>query len=233
MAPNAMIEVTGVERTYAMPGGQSCHALRGLTLTLARGEYVAVLGKSGSGKSTLLNLVAGLDRPTRGSVHVAGEDLSRLGENAMAAWRGAHLGVVFQFFQLLPTLTVSENLMLAMELVGRVPPRERLARSLALLDEVGLASEARKLPSTLSGGQQQRAAIARALANDPPLLIADEPTGNLDSETAADLARLFERLASEGKTLLVVTHDPALARDAHRVVRLRDGNVLEENAVAA
>ena len=229
----AMIEVRDVERTYAMPGGQSYPALRGITLTLARGEYVAVLGKSGSGKSTLLNLVAGLDRPTRGSVHVAGEDLSRLGENAIAAWRGANLGVVFQFFQLLPTLTVSENLMLAMELVGRVPPRERLARSLALLDEVGLASEARKLPSTLSGGQQQRAAIARALANDPPLLIADEPTGNLDSETAADLARLFERLASEGKTLLVVTHDPALARDAHRVVRLRDGNVLEENAVAA
>jgi len=225
-----MVELHDVERTYATPGGQPCHALRGATLTLQRGEYVAILGKSGSGKSTLLNVVAGLDRPTSGTVRVAGEDLSRLGENALAAWRGAQVGVVFQFFQLLPTLTVSENLVLAMELVGRIAQRDRATRAMALLAEVGLSNEARRLPSALSGGQQQRAAVARALANDPPLLIADEPTGNLDSETAADLAGLFGRLVAEGKTLLVVTHDTALAKAAHRVVRLRDGQVLEEAA---
>jgi putative ABC transport system ATP-binding protein len=227
-----MIALESVERTYPMPGGQACHALRGLTLSVARGEFVAILGKSGSGKSTLLNLVAGLDRADSGRVRVAGEELARLSENALAAWRGKHVGVVFQFFQLLPTLTVSENVVLAMELARHLAPRERMPRALALLDEVGLASEARKLPSSLSGGQQQRAAVARALANDPPLVIADEPTGNLDSETAADLAALFERLVAAGKTLLVVTHDSALARAAHRVVRLRDGQALEE-AMAA
>jgi ABC-type lipoprotein export system ATPase subunit len=222
-----MVRARSLSRTYALPGGQMCAALRGISLQIARGEYVAILGKSGSGKSTLLNLLAGLDRADGGELTVGGENLARLSENAMAAWRGTSLGIVFQFFQLLPTLTASENVVLAMELVGRVPRAERDARAMALLDRVGLAGEAHKLPSTLSGGQQQRVAVARALANDPPLLIADEPTGNLDSETAADLGALFESLAGEGKTLVVVTHDAALARAAHRMVQLRDGQVVE------
>jgi ABC-type lipoprotein export system ATPase subunit len=227
-----MVRARALARTYSLPGGQKCAALRGISLDIGRGEYVAILGKSGSGKSTLLNLMAGLDRADEGELTVGGEDLARKGENAMSAWRGAHLGIVFQFFQLLPTLTARENLVLAMELVGRVPRSERDARAMSLLDRVGLTAEAHKLPTTLSGGQQQRVAIARALANDPPLLIADEPTGNLDSETAADLGSLFESLTREGKTLVVVTHDAALARAAHRVVQLRDGQVVE-NAIAA
>jgi len=221
-----MVRARALARTYALPGGQSCAALRGISLEVARGEYVAILGKSGSGKSTLLNLMAGLDRADSGELRVGGEDLARLGENARSAWRGAHLGIVFQFFQLLPTLTARENLVLAMELVGRIPRTERDARAMSLLERVGLGPEAHKLPSTLSGGQQQRVAVARALANDPPLVIADEPTGNLDSETAADLGALFDSLAREGKTLVVVTHDTALARAAHRVVQLRDGQVV-------
>ena len=233
MGRDPMIDAQSLSRDFSLPGGQVCHALRGITLRIDAGEYVAVLGKSGSGKSTLMNLVAGLDHPTGGTLRVAGRDLSRLGENALAAWRGGSVGVVFQFFQLMPTLTVSENLVLAMELVGRFAPNERLPRALELLDRVGLADQARKLPSTLSGGQQQRAAIARALANDPPLLVADEPTGNLDSETAADLGRLFDRLAADGKTLVVVTHDAALARAAHRVISLRDGTVLDDVRAAA
>jgi len=232
MAREAMVSARELSRTYAIPGAPPCDALRGLTLEIGRGEYVAILGKSGSGKSTLLNLVAGLDRATGGELRVNGEDLSRLGEGAMSAWRGAHLGIVFQFFQLLPTLSAHENVVMAMELVGRVPRAERDTRAAALLDRVGLANEARKLPSMLSGGQQQRVAVARALANDPPLLIADEPTGNLDSETAADLSSLFAALVAEGKTLLVVTHDAALAKAAHRVVRLRDGRLVHDEGHA-
>ena len=233
MAPSAMIEVARLERTFALPGGQACNALRGISLSIEPGDYVAVLGKSGSGKSTLLNLFAGLDRPSGGSMRVAGRDLAGLGESALAAWRGANVGVVFQFFQLLPTLTVAENLMLAMELVGRFEPKVRRQRALDLLARVGLADQAHKLPATLSGGQQQRAAVARGLANDPPLLLADEPTGNLDSETAADLHALFRRLVDEGKTVVVVTHDATLAEAARRVIRLRDGQVLDDVARTA
>jgi putative ABC transport system ATP-binding protein len=232
MAPEAMIEATQLERSYDLPGGQACRALRGLTLRIEAGEYVAILGKSGSGKSTLLNLFAGLDQPSAGTLRVGGADLARMGENALAAWRGKRVGVVFQFFQLLPTLTVAENIVLAMELAGSLAPAARMQRAMDLLARVGLADQARKLPSTLSGGQQQRAAVARALANDPPLLLADEPTGNLDSETAADLHALFEELARDGKTLVVVTHDEALARAAHRVVSLRDGQVAADRTAA-
>ena len=228
-----MIETTNVERIFLLPGGQPCRALRGVTLGIGPGEYVAVLGKSGSGKSTLINLFAGLDRPSAGSLEVAGRDLAGMDESALSTWRGANVGVVFQFFQLLPTLTVAENLMLAMELVGRFEAKGRRARALALLERVGLADQANKLPATLSGGQQQRAAVARALANDPPLLLADEPTGNLDSETAADLHALFRSLVAQGKTVVVVTHDAALADDARRVIRLRDGQVHEDVAKAA
>jgi putative ABC transport system ATP-binding protein len=232
MPHEPMIEATALERSYDLPGGLACRALRGLTLRIDAGEYVAILGKSGSGKSTLLNLFAGLDQPSAGTLRVGGADLARMGENALAAWRGKRVGVVFQFFQLLPTLTVAENIVLAMELAGSLAPAARMQRAMDLLARVGLADQARKLPSTLSGGQQQRAAVARALANDPPLLLADEPTGNLDSETAADLHALFEDLARDGKTLVVVTHDEALARAAHRVVSLRDGQVAADRTAA-
>jgi len=222
---STMIQLDNVTKSYPMAGGIPSRALNGLSLRIGAGEYVAVLGKSGSGKSTLLNLIAGLDKATSGTLRVADTDLTGLGENALSHWRGTHVGVVFQFFQLLPTLTALENIIIAMELVDRVPAAERRDRALALLQRVGLAEHAMKLPSSLSGGQQQRAAIARALANDPPLVLADEPTGNLDSETAADVGALFDELAREGKTLFIVTHDANLAACAHRIVSLKDGAV--------
>ncbi len=225
----AIIELAAAVKSYALRGGQAFQALRGISLSIAAGESVAVLGKSGSGKSTLLNLIAGLDRPNSGRVQVAGADLTRLGENALASWRGRNLGVVFQFFQLLPTLTVEENIMLAMDLVGQVPAGRRRPRARELLELVGLSDQAAKLPSTLSGGQQQRAAIARALANDPPVILADEPTGNLDTGTAADVDAVFRQLTAQGKTLLIVTHDASLARGAHRVIQLQDGSVVADN----
>jgi len=230
MDSSLIIELEGVEKSFALRGGQRFAALRGLSLAIAAGEHVAILGKSGSGKSTLLNLVAGLDRATAGRVRVAGINVGGLSENALALWRGRNVGIVFQFFQLLPTLTAAENIVFAMELVGVVPSDSRRARALALLEGVGLADHAHKLPSMLSGGQQQRVAIARALANDPPLLVADEPTGNLDSETASDIGALFDQLALQGKTLLIMTHDANLARGAHRVVELKDGVVVADSA---
>jgi putative ABC transport system ATP-binding protein len=225
-----LIDIRGASKSYPVRGGQTFHALRGVSLEIKAGDYVAVLGKSGSGKSTLLNLIAGLDRANAGSLQVAGRNLSGMNENAMALWRGKHIGVVFQFFQLLPTLTVLENIILAMELVGTTPASARRDRAMAQLGLVDLVEHAMKLPSMLSGGQQQRAAIARALANDPPILLADEPTGNLDTETAADVNGLFQRLAAQGKTLLIVTHDASLAATAHRVIELRDGVVIADNA---
>ncbi|MEQ1516383.1 MAG: ABC transporter ATP-binding protein [Usitatibacteraceae bacterium] len=225
-----MIELNAAAKSYAVPGGQTCHALRAVNLRVDAGEYVVVLGKSGSGKSTLLNLLAGLDRPSGGSVRVAGADLHRMRENALALWRGANVGVVFQFFQLLPTLTVVENIMLAMEFVGSVDRGLRRSRGIELLGMVGLLDQADKLPSMLSGGQQQRAAIARALANDPPIVLADEPTGNLDSETAADINALFDQLTRQGKTLVVVTHDASLAKVANRVIEIRDGVVISDQS---
>jgi putative ABC transport system ATP-binding protein len=225
---STIVELTAAAKSFAAPGGQAFHALRGISLRIDAGEYVAVLGKSGSGKSTLLNLIAGLDRPTSGEVRVAGARLGQMSENQLASWRGGNLGVVFQFFQLLPTLTIEENIVLAMDLVGKVPAAQRRPRARELLGLVGLADQAPKLPGTLSGGQQQRAAIARALANDPALVVADEPTGNLDTETAAAVNALFRTLVQEGKTLLVVTHDTSVARDAHRVIRLADGLVVAD-----
>jgi putative ABC transport system ATP-binding protein len=220
----AAIEMEQICKSFPGPAGFS--ALRGVDLQVDAGELVAVVGRSGSGKSTLLNLVAGLDRPSSGQVQVAGTRLGALGEDALSEWRGRSVGVVFQFFQLLPTLTVLENLELPMELRGVVPRAQRRARALALLERVGIVGQADKLPATLSGGEQQRAAIARALVNDPPVIVADEPTGNLDSRTAEAVFALFAGLAAEGKALLVVTHDLALARRAGRVVHLVDGLVV-------
>jgi len=203
-------------------------ALRGIDLTVGAGEFVAVIGKSGSGKSTLINMIAGIDHPSSGEVVVDGTAVHRLAEGPLATWRGRTLGIVFQFFQLLPTLTVVENVMLPMDFADRWPMRERRSRAMALLDQVGLAVHADKLPSALSGGEQQRAAIARALANDPPVLLADEPTGNLDSATADAVFDRFERLVGAGKTIVFVTHDGDLAERASRIVELADGRIVDE-----
>ncbi len=231
LAPN--IELIQASKYYGVRNGVPMRGLEPVSLQIDRGEYVVMIGKSGSGKSTLLNLVAGLDRPSSGTVRVAGADLSQQSENALATWRGRNIGVVFQFFQLLPTLTIAENVMLAMEFVGVIAPRERRTRALALIAMVGIAEHADKLPSALSGGQQQRAAIARAMANDPPIILADEPTGNLDSETAADICSVFALLAAQGKTLLVVTHDPKMAESAHRVIRIHDGAIVDDMRLPA
>jgi putative ABC transport system ATP-binding protein len=223
-----IIRLDEATKTFGGRRGQFFPALRGVSLRVAPGDFVAVLGKSGSGKSTLLNLIAGIDRPTSGEVHAAGADLNSFGENKMALWRGRNVGVVFQFFQLLPTLTVEENILLAMDFVGKIPAAGRRARARELLELVGVNDQAAKLPSALSGGQQQRAAIARALANDPPIVLADEPTGNLDSETSTVVAELFRGLIGQRKTLLIVTHDDALASHAHRVIQLKDGLIFSD-----
>jgi len=214
-----------VSRHYATGRG-TVIALDDVSLTVNRGEWVAIVGPSGSGKSTLMNLIAGIDRASSGDVHVAGRDLTRLSEERLARWRGQQVGIVFQFFQLMPTLTVHENVLLPMELRGGV--RGRDARALALLDRVGVAGLADKLPTELSGGEQQRVAIARALANDPAILLADEPTGNLDSATGERVITLLRELATEERTLVIVTHDERLAARAPRVVTLADGRIVRD-----
>jgi putative ABC transport system ATP-binding protein len=219
----AAIELEQVSKVF--PGPPRYQALRGVDLRVEAGELVAVVGRSGSGKSTLLNLVAGLDRASEGDVRVAGARLGVLGEDALASWRGRSVGVVFQFFQLLPTLTVLENLELPMELCGVGKSEDRRTRGLSLLERIGIVAQADKLPASLSGGEQQRAAIARALVNDPPVIVADEPTGNLDTRTAEVVFELLAALAAAGKAVLLVTHDQTLARRASRVVRLVDGVV--------
>jgi putative ABC transport system ATP-binding protein len=226
-----MVELRGVVKRFETPAGDFT-ALRGVDLQIAPGEFVAVVGKSGSGKSTLLNMIAGIDRPSEGEVYVGGTPVHSLPEGRMAEWRGHQLGIIFQFFQLLPSLTVAENVMLPMEFAGLYSRRERRERAMQLLEMVGVASEADKLPSALSGGQQQRVAIARALANDPPVLIADEPTGNLDSKTAEAVYGLFERLAAEGKTIVMVTHDADLAGRVDRTVTVFDGMIGDDTAVS-
>src|SRR6266542_6500615 len=222
-----MIELHQVVKTYEAPS-QPFTALRGISLQVATGEFVAVVGKSGSGKTTLLNILAGIDRPTSGAVSVAGTQLHALSESQLAEWRGRTIGLVFQFFQLLPTLTVAENVMLPMEFAKIVPAAERHPKALALLDRVGIRDQADKLPVTLSGGQQQRAAIARALANDPPILLADEPTGNLDSATAEAVLGLFGELNAGGQTIVVVTHERDIRSIVGREVTLMDGRVVAD-----
>ena len=232
MSDPTLIELRDVSKCYDRPDGPSFDALKTVSCSIAGSGMTAVVGRSGSGKSTLLHLVAGLDRPSAGSVRVSGVTLGSLGEDRLAKWRGAEVGVVFQFFQLLPTLTVLENLLLAMDFVGSVPSRDRRSRALALLDRVGVADQANKLPGALSGGQQQRAAIARALANDPKLLVADEPTGNLDTDSAATVLDLLTALAGDGRAVVVVTHDEDFAARADRLIRLSDGMIVEDTAKA-
>ncbi|MGI6374759.1 MAG: ABC transporter ATP-binding protein [Anaerolineae bacterium] len=223
--PDALIDLEDVVKTYEGAAG-AFRALKHISLEIDAGEFVAVIGKSGSGKSTLLNMITGIDRPTEGEVWVNGAPLHRLSEDQLAVWRGRNLGIVFQFFQLLPMLTIIENVMLPMDLADYGTRRERHERALHLLAQVGMADHAGKLPSAVSGGQQQRVAIARALATNPPILVADEPTGNLDSATAAAVLTLFESLAAEGKTILMVTHDRELAARAARAITLADGEIV-------
>jgi putative ABC transport system ATP-binding protein len=201
-------------------------ALRGVDLAIEAGELIAVVGPSGSGKTTILNIIAGIDRPTAGTVTVDGRRIDEMSEEELAVWRGEHVGVVFQFFQLLPTLSALENAVLPLDFARRGSKRDRFERARHNLGLVGLADKADHLPAELSGGEQQRVAIARALAADPKLIVGDEPTGNLDSRTAAEMFELFARLNEEGKTVLYVTHDLELAGRAHRIVSIRDGYVV-------
>ena len=222
-----VIQVSDVVKAYPLGVGEFV-AINHLSIDIAQGEFVAVVGWSGSGKTTLLNLLAGIDRPTAGTVRVAGADLGSLSESGLAAWRGRNVGLVFQFFQLLPTLTVIENVLLPMDFAKTIPVGERRDRAQHLLERVDVGDQADKLPATLSGGQQQRAAIARALANDPPILLADEPTGNLDSATADAVLELFADLNGDGRTIVVVTHERDIRAIVDREVTLVDGRVVDD-----
>ena len=221
------VRMHGVMKDYESPAGKFT-ALDHVNLDIAQGEFVAIVGKSGSGKTTLLNVLAGIDRPTSGKISVAGTPVHSLSESQLAQWRGRTIGLVFQFFQLLPTLTVAENVMLPMDFVKIIPAAERQSRALKLLDLVGIRDQADKLPASLSGGEQQRAAIARALANDPPILLADEPTGNLDEHTRTSILELFNKLNADGRTIVVVTHERDISRYASRQVTLVDGRVADD-----
>lgn len=222
-----IIELRQIFKAYETPSGPFT-ALQDINLPVRSGQFVAVVGKSGSGKTTLLNLLAGIDRPTSGAILVDGTQLDSLSESQLAEWRGRTIGLVFQFFQLLPTLTVVENVMLAMDFVEIIPAAKRRPKALELLERVGIRDQADKLPVTLSGGQQQRAAIARALANDPPILMADEPTGNLDEATRTSVLELFAKLNTEGRTIIVVTHERDISRYTDRQVTLVDGRVADD-----
>ena len=224
-----LVRLEDVTKTYHTVAGEFT-ALKSIDLTINPGEFVAVVGKSGSGKSTLINMIAGIDRPTSGEVWMGEAAVHTLSEGQLAKWRGRNLGIIFQFFQLLPTLTVLENIILPMDFCHCYSLRQRFERAMNLLDQVEMADQAQKLPSALSGGQQQRIAIARALANDPPVLIADEPTGNLDSKTADSVFSLFEHLVNAGKTIIMVTHDDDLARRATRTVTVADGEIIAAHA---
>jgi ABC-type lipoprotein export system ATPase subunit len=227
-----LIELRNIVKTFRSAAG-TYTALKGVDLQIPRGEFMAIIGKSGSGKSTLMNMITGIDRPTSGDVLVGDVAVHKLDESRMAIWRGRTIGVVFQFFQLLPALSLVENVMLPMELCGMYAPRQRRARAMELLEQMGMADHVHKRPTAISGGQQQRVAIARALANDPPIIMADEPTGNLDSKTAAAIFELFARLANQGKTIVMVTHDSDFARVVDRSVIVADGQIINEYVARA
>src|SRR5512143_2279887 len=222
-----LVELHAVVKTYQSSAG-TFTALKGIDLQVESGAFVSIIGKSGSGKSTLINVITGIDRPTSGEVIVDHVQIHTLNEEQIAIWRGRSIGVIFQFFQLLPTLTAVENILLAMDYGGQYPAAERPERAMHLLKLVNMADHAHRLPNSLSGGQQQCVAIARAMANDPVLLTADEPTGNLDSKSAEMVFHLFENLAQAGKTILMVTHDNELATRAQRTIRLADGRIVDE-----
>ena len=220
-----MIDLRDVYKLYKTTSGDF-PALKGINLEIEQGEFVAVIGKSGAGKSTLVNIITGIDYPSSGEIVVDGFPVHDQSEDQKARWRGLNLGVVFQFFQLLPTLNLIENITIPMDFCSTYPPKERKARALHLLDQVGIAEHAYKTPSKISGGQQQRVAIARALANDPGIIVADEPTGNLDSRTAGEIFELFSSFVDQGKTLLVVSHNKDIGPLATRVIEITDGEIL-------
>ncbi len=226
-----IVEISDVQKSYEV-GGDQIPVLKGLSLSVEPGEFMAITGPSGNGKSTLLNMITGIDRPTQGEVLVNGFPVHAMSENQLAAWRGENIGIIFQFFQLLPALSLEQNVQMPMEFAGKYGRKERRERARYLLDLVGLDDQAKKLPGMVSGGQQQRAAIARALANDPPLLVADEPTGNLDSKTAGTIFELFLKLVDQGKTLLMVTHDVNLVKRIPRIVEIRDGIIYCDSIAA-
>jgi putative ABC transport system ATP-binding protein len=223
----AIIELRQLRKSYHTPAGMM-PALRGVDLTVSPGEFITVMGKSGAGKSTLVNMITGIDQPDSGEILIAGSEVHHLSEDARARWRGLTLGVVFQFFQLLPSINLIKNVTIPMEFCGVFTPKERRERALHILDQVGLADHVYKRPSEISGGQQQRVAIARALANDPPILVADEPTGNLDSRTSNEIMDLFTSMVAQGKTLLIVTHDRSVAGRAARQVKIVDGLIEQD-----
>lgn len=227
-----LIDLQHIDKFYKTAVGDF-PALKNISLQIDEGEFVSIIGKSGSGKSTLLNMITGIDRPSNGEVWVNGTAVHELSENQLAGWRGTNMGIIFQFFQLLPALSILQNVILPMDLSGKYSPRERSERAQYLLELVGLGDHLDKLPSMLSGGQQQRAAMARSLANDPPILIADEPTGNLDSKTAETIFKLFNELVAQGKTVIIVTHDSSLARRAHRTALITDGEIVNEYVAKA
>jgi len=222
-----VVEIKDVVKSFPV-GDTEITILKGVSFQVNKGEFVSIVGPSGSGKSTLLNMITGIDRPSDGEVVVLGHPVHGMSENALAHWRGEHVGIIFQFFQMLPALTLLKNVVLPMDLAGKYKPRERRERAMHLLDMVGLADQAHKLPGMVSGGQQQRAAIARALANDPPLLVADEPTGNLDTASARMVFELFNKLVAEGKTMLMVTHDKELAQQVPRKIEIMDGHITHD-----
>ena len=227
---NPVVEVIDVVKSFPVGDGEVT-VLKGLSFNVTNGEFVSIVGPSGNGKSTLLNMITGIDRPTDGRVIVTGREVQKMSENKLAAWRGQHVGIVFQFFQMLPALSLLQNIILPMDFAKKYSRREKRERAMHLLETVGLEDQANKLPSMVSGGQQQRAAIARALANDPNLIVADEPTGNLDTRTAEDVFNLFIRLVDEGKTMIMVTHNKELSRRVPRVVEIIDGKIARDEFV--
>jgi ABC-type lipoprotein export system ATPase subunit len=227
-----IIELRDVQKTFKSAAGDFT-ALKSIDMAIGAGEFVSIIGKSGSGKSTLLNMITGIDRPTTGEVLVNGSAIHQMNENQLAGWRGGNMGIIFQFFQLLPSLSLLQNVILPMDLLGKNSSREKRERAEHLLDIVGLFDQKHKLPSMVSGGQQQRAAMARALANDPPIIIADEPTGNLDSKTAETVFGLFNDLVAQGKTVIIVTHDSSLAKQTHRTALIADGEIVNEYVAKA
>ncbi|MGB2910707.1 MAG: ABC transporter ATP-binding protein [Anaerolineales bacterium] len=227
---NHIVEIIDVVKSFPVGDGEVT-VLKGLSLDVENGEFISIVGPSGNGKSTLLNMITGIDKPTDGEVIVTGREIHNLSENKLAAWRGEHVGIVFQFFQMLPALSLLQNIMLPMDFANKYSRREKRERALHLLEIVGLADQANKLPSMVSGGQQQRAAIARALANDPNLIVADEPTGNLDTRSANDVFDLFIKLVDQGKTMIMVTHNKELSRRVPRVVEIIDGKIARDEYV--
>lgn len=222
-----LIQFQQVSRWFESASGRF-DALKNIDLQIEEGKHVAIVGKSGSGKSTLLNMLTGIDHPSQGTVQINSTAIHTLNESSLAEWRGKTVGIVFQFFQLIPTLTIAENILLTMDFVDVIPKKERIKRAEALLEQVGIAQHADKLPAALSGGEQQRAAIARALANDPPILVADEPTGNLDSKTTEIILKLFAELVGTGKTVIVVTHEKVSTSEYDRVITLKDGAIVDD-----